>query len=319
MLPEGGPIGKGGELAHRLVTHPTTIPYRNGSAANPWMIQRMSLVCLVASLGVVGCGSSDGGAIGGVGGEGAGVGAGGVAGAAGMGGEGGAGGEVGPTFTSVMDRIDAGLVYRLEGCQCQSPGGAISESACLALINFTELPASDRQNACFDEVILGEEEMTFEIRLACLIEVDLAAADCLAEVSGCAESVIADCVQARTMGAGSCPTPQESVLDSLFECQATVVEDAVDAFLDSRSAQCDCITDCTSADPNQEVVDCMVDTLQAEVDAHGLIALKCFTEFWRRRAVCFGNEMTCDGAVTACADLPAMDCVIDLAILNDCL
>ena len=50
---------------------------------------------------------------------------------------------MGLMFTSVMDRIDAGLVYRLEGCQCQDPDEAISESACLALVNFTGLPLSD--------------------------------------------------------------------------------------------------------------------------------------------------------------------------------
>ncbi|MDH3625995.1 MAG: hypothetical protein OEQ49_19190 [Myxococcales bacterium] len=288
------------------------------------MIRRILLVVLTASLGVVGCGSSDTGGTGGAGDEGVtrGTGVGGAGGESGMGGEGGAGGEVVPAFTSVMDRIDAGLVYRLAGCQCQSPGEAISESACLALVNFTELPASDRQNTCFDEVILGEEEMTLENRLACLIEVDLAAADCLAEVSGCAESGIADCVDARIMAAGACPTPQDSALQSFFECQATVVEDGVDAFLDSRSAQCDCLTNCTSADPDPQVFECMLNTLQAEVDmlgAQGPTELKCISEFWRRKAVCFGNEMTCDGAVTACADLPPMLCAISGALLDDCL
>ncbi|MDH3200476.1 MAG: hypothetical protein OEM15_06250 [Myxococcales bacterium] len=288
------------------------------------MIRRILLVVLTASLGVIGCGSSDSGGTGGASDEGVtrGTGIGGAGGEGGTGGEGGAGGEVGPIFTSVMDRIEAGLAYRLEGCRCQGPGEPISESACLALVNFTELPASDRQNACFDEVILGEEEMTLENRLACLIEVDLAAADCLAEVSGCAETAIADCVQARTMGAGSCPTPQDSVLGSFFGCQATVVEDGVDAFLDSRSAQCDCLTNCTSADPDPAVFECMVDTLQAELDMlgpQGPTELKCINEFWRRKAVCFGNEMTCDGAATACADLPPMLCGISGTILDDCL
>ncbi len=282
---------------------------------------RILLVSLAASFAVIGCGSSDGGD-GGAGGEGASSGAGGAPGEGGMGGEGGAGGEVSPIFTSVMDRIDAGLVYRLAGCQCQSPGEAISESACLALVNFTELPASDRQNTCFDEVILGEDEMTLENRLACLIEVDLAAADCLAEVSGCEATGIADCVDVRIMAAGACPTPQDSALQSFFECQATVVEDGVDAFLDSRSAQCDCLTNCTSADPDPQVFECMQNTLQAEVDIlgpEGPTQLKCITEFWRRKAVCFGNEMTCDGAVTACADLPPMLCAISGAALDDCL
>ncbi len=285
------------------------------------MIKRITLVGLAALLGAaVGCGSSDGSAAGGVGG--AGDGGGGGGGGGGIGGEGGVGGEVGRTFTSVMDRIDAGLAYRLEGCRCQGSGGVVSESACLGLVNFTELPASDRQNACFDEVVLGEEEMTLENRLACLIEVDLAAADCLAEVSGCEAAGIADCVAARTMGAGSCPTPQRSVQESFAECQATVVEDAVDAFLDSRSAQCDCLTNCTSADPDPEVLECMVDTLQTELDMlgpQGPTELTCINQFWRRKAVCFGNEMTCDGAMTACSDLPLTPCAISGAILDDCL
>jgi len=286
------------------------------------MLQRTILVGLAAILGIAGCGSSDNGDTGGAGGEDASGGAGGGSGEGGMGGEAGAGGEVVPVFTSVMDRINAGLVYRLEGCRCQNPAEAISESACLALVNFTELPSSDRQNACFDQVVLGEEEMTLENRLVCLIEVDLGAADCLAEVSGCSESGIADCVDARTMSAGSCPTPQDSVLQSFFECQATIVEDGVDAFLDSRSAQCDCLTNCTPADPDPAVVQCMIETLQAEVDMLGPSGpneLKCINEFWRRKAVCFGNEMTCDGAVNACADLPPMVCAISGALLDDCL
>ncbi len=295
------------------------------------MLQRMILVGLAASLGVVGCGSSDSDGTGGAGGEGASGGAGGGAGGAGgeggVGGEGGAGGEPGPEFTSVMDRIEAGLVYRLAACQCQDPGEAISESACLALVNFTELPLSDDQNECIDDVIHFEEHgITLETRLACLIEVDLAAADCLAEVSGCAESAIADCVQARTeaagAGEGGCQTPHQSVLEGFFDCQATVVADAVDAFLDSRSAQCDCLTNCTSSDPGPDVEDCMKDTLQAEVNAlgpEGQAELKCINEFWRRRAVCFGNETTCDGAVTACSDLPQMVCAISGALLDGCL
>jgi len=296
------------------------------------MIERVIVVCLLASVGVLGCGSSDGGGTGGEAGEGGATGAvdtaatgadgtGGGGGDGGMGGEGGVGGEVGLMFTSVMDRIDAGLVYRLEGCQCQDPGEAISESACLALINFTGLPLSDRQSACIDEVILAEEERTLENRFACLIEVDLAAASCLAEVNECSESAIADCVDARAMSAGSCSTPQASVLESFFGCQATVVEDAVDAFLDSRSSQCDCLTDCTSADPEPDVVECMIGTLQAEVDVlpQGPTELKCIDEFWRRKAVCFGNEMTCDGPVTACSDLPPMLCGISGTILDDCL
>jgi hypothetical protein len=283
----------------------------------------------VASVGVLGCGGSDGGGTGGEAGEGgadgaAGTGGGGTGGGGGdggMGGEGGGGGEVGLMFTSVTDRIDAGLVYRLEGCQCQGPGEAISESACLASINFTGLPLSDRQSACIDEVIVAEEERTLENRFVCLIEVDLAAASCLAEVSECSEGAIADCVDARIMSAGSCSTPQASVLESFFGCQATVVEDAVDAFLDSRSSQCDCLTDCTSADPEPDVVECMKDTLQAEVDVlpQGPTELKCINEFWRRKAVCFGNEMTCDGPVTACSDLPPMLCGISGTILDDCL
>jgi len=239
----------------------------------------------------------------------------------GMGGEGGVGGEVGLMFTSVMDRIDAGLVYRLEGCQCQDPDEAISESACLAGINFTGLPLSDSQSACIDEVILAEEERTLENRFACLIEVDLVAASCLAGVDECSEGAIADCVDARIMSAGSCSTPRPPVLESFFDCQATVVEDAVDAFLDSRSSQCDCLTDCTGADPEPDVVECMIDTLQAEVDVlpQGPTELKCINEFWRRKAVCFGNEMTCDGPVTACSDLPPMLCGISNTILDDCL
>jgi len=298
------------------------------------MIERVILVCLVASVGVLGCGGSDAGGTGGEAGEGGADGAagargggggtggtGGGGGDGGMGGEGGVGGEVGLMFTSVMDRIDAGLVYRLEGCQCQDPGEAISESACLALVNFTELPLSDRQSTCIDEVIVAEEERTLENRFECLIGVDLAAASCLAEVNECSESAIADCVDARIMSAGSCSTPQESVLQSFFGCQATVVEDAVDAFLDSRSSQCDCITGCTSADPEPDVVECMINTLQAEVDAlpQGPTELKCINEFWRRKAVCFGNEMTCDGPVTACSDLPPMLCGISGTILDDCL
>ncbi len=286
------------------------------------MLQRMILVGLAAFLGVVGCGSSDSDGTGGAGGEGASGGAGGGAGEGGTGGEAGAGGEVVPVFTSVMDRIDAGLVYRLAGCQCQNPAEAISESACLALVNFTELPASDRQNACYDEVVLNEEKMTLETRLACLVDVDLAAADCLAEVSDCSETAIMGCVDARTMGATSCPTPQDSVLQSFFECQATVVEDGVDAFLDSRSAQCDCLTSCTPTEPDPAVVQCMEQTLQAEVDMLGPAGpneLKCITQFWRRRAVCFGNETICDGAVTACSDLPPMVCAISGTILDDCL
>lgn len=296
------------------------------------MIQRVILVCLAASLGVVGCGGSDGDGTGGDAGSGAGSGvpgamvgaggAGGEDGEGGTGGEGGAGGE--PVPTPLMDRTDAGLAYQLECCQCQGQDqchaleGPISESACLALA--LELPFSDRQNECFDEVILGEEQMTLENRFACLIEVDFEAVDCLAEVSECSESVIADCLKVRLDGQIDCPKPHLDVIPMVSECQETVAEDGVDAFLDSRSAQCDCITDCTSADPDPEVVDCMVDTLQAAVDELGPTGpneLKCITKFWRQKAVCFGNELTCDGAVTGCDDLPLMLCAISGTILLD--
>jgi hypothetical protein len=295
------------------------------------MIERIVLVCLVASIGVVGCGSSDGG---GTGGEAGGGGAGGTAGGGGdgggggtaggggggdggMGGEGGAAGDGGPTFTSSRDWTDAGLAYQLERCQCQGPGEPISQSACLALA--ANLPFSDRQDECFDAVIQGEEQMTFENRLDCLIDVDFMAVDCLAEVNECSESAITDCVDARAMGQINCPRPHADVIPMISPCLATMTEDGVDAFLDSRSARCDCLTTCTSTDEDPEVVQCMMDTLQAEFAAHGLDALKCITKFWRQTAVCLGNEATCDPGSDACIDLPLMVCAISGTVLDDCL
>lgn len=294
------------------------------------MMQRVILVCLMAALGVVvSCGGSGEGGIagdGGSGGAGGGSGVGGEGGAGGSGGGvGGAGGDTVPT--PLMDRTDAGLAYQLECCQCQAQDqchdldAPISESACLALA--VELPFSDRQNECFDEVILNEEFMTLENRLACLAQVDFDAVDCLAGADECSEDTIATCLDVRQMGQQACPKPHDSVPPLLSGCQAIVVEDGVDAFLDSRSAQCDCITDCTSVDPDPAMVECMTDTLQLEIDALEPAArfqgLRCITKFWRQRAVCFGNEVVCDGASTACDDLPPMFCDISGTALDDCL
>jgi len=65
-----------------------------------------------------------------------------------------------------------------------------------------------------------------------------------------------------------------------------------------------------------------MDALQARVEMlgpDGPMELKCITAFWRRIAVCFGNEVTCDGAETACADIPPMVCAISGTILDHCL
>jgi hypothetical protein len=309
------------------------------SLKNIKMKQRLILVWVVASVGVLGCGGSDGG---GAGGEAGSAGTGGAAGAAGsggrgaggvgggdggMGGEGGVGGQVEPVFTSASDQINAGLAFQLELCQCQGPGEPVSESACLPIPDpdrFPFLPFSDRQNDCFDAVVLGEEERTLENRYACWIETDLAAADCLAEVNECFESAIADCLATWRDARALCPRPQAQVVAMMAECFRTTSKDGVDAFLDSREAQCDCLTDCTNPDRDPEVVQCMTDTLQTEVGMLGLEgakALECVTKFWRERAVCFGNETSCEGPATACDDLPPPDpaCAISGAILDPCL
>ena len=106
------------------------------------------------------------------------------------------------------------------------------------------------------------------------------------------------------------------------ECSATVVEDGVDAFLDAREARCDCLTTCMNAERDPVTITCMEETLDMEVamlGPEGPDELGCFTEFWRKSAVCFGNETSCDGAVTACSDLPPMLCVIDATLLEACL
>lgn len=312
------------------------------------MIERVFLVCCalscaVASMGVAGCGSSDagggGGDAGGGGGE-AGVGAAGgeggtagVGGLGGLGGEGGGGGQAGsagdpgPVFTSANDQIEAGLALQLELCQCQGPGEPIAESACLAIpnpIRFPFLPFSDRQNACFDDVVLGEEERTLERRYQCFIDTDLAAVDCLVDVDGCSEGAIADCLSAWSAARTVCPRPQMSVFAMTSDCFRTLAEDGVDAFLDSPEARCDCLARCTNAERDPVVVQCMTETLQAEVERLGVAGadeLECITEFWRERAVCFGNETSCEGALTACADLPIPDpaCAITGTILDECL
>ena len=291
------------------------------------MIERVILVCVVASFGVAGCGSSDDGGAGGeAGGAGGAAGVGGVGGGGGeggMGGEGGVGGEPAPEFTSSSDWTEAGLDYQLELCQCpDDPGDPLPESACLALAE--NLPFSGRQNECFDEVVLGEERMTLETRFVCLIDVDLETVDCLAQVDECSEGAIADCLATREMGQINCPRPHADVIPLTSPCLATLTEDGVEAFLDSQSAHCDCITTCINVDPDPLVVQCMVDTLQAEVDAlgtEGPSELKCITEFWRQGAVCFDNETSCNGPGTACGAIPPPEpfCMISGAILDDCL
>lgn len=312
------------------------------------MIERVILVCLVASVGAVGCGSSDGGGAGGEAGDGAtggaagvgggsgvggsggtgagGAGVGGVGGSGGsgggLGGEGGVGGDPGSGFTSAMDQINAGLAYQLALCQCQDPAEQISESACLALtedLAFPSLPFSDRQNKCFDTAVLGEEAGTLEDRYACYVAADLAAADCLMGVNDCSESAIADCRTTRSDDRLCLPAPNEDVRLEVFKCLELEAMDGVDAFLDSESARCDCLTGCTSTDPDPLVEACMVVALGAAAADKPPPDLTCITTFWRRRAVCFGNEATCDGSVTACDDLPSSSCAISDAILEDCL
>lgn len=302
------------------------------------MIERVFLVCCalscaVAPMGVAGCGSSDsaGGDAGdgGAGGEGGAAGdggAGGEGGAAGVGGEGGVGGDPAPVFTSANDQVEAGLAYQLELCQCQGPGEPIAESACLALAR--DLPYSDRQNECFDELVLEAEfGATLENRFECFVDIDLMAVDCLLEVNECAEGAIMGCVDARNAARTpppGCPTPHETIIPLLSECTRTLTEDGVDAFLDSRSARCDCLAGCVQPDRGPDVVTCMVDVLQEEVDAlgpTGAAELRCITKFWRQFAVCFGNELSCEGAETACADIPPPDpaCAISGTILEGCL
>jgi hypothetical protein len=289
-----------------------------------------ALSCAVASMGVAGCGSSDsvGGDAGdgGAGGEGGagGVGGGGEGGAGGEGGEGGFGGDPGPVFTSANDQVEAGLAYQLELCQCQGPGEPIAESACLALAR--DLPYSDRQNECLDDVVLNAEfGVTLENRFQCFVDIDLVAADCLFEVDECAEGAIMECVDARTAARTpepGCPDPHATITPLLTECTRTLAEDGVDAFLDWQSARCDCQAGCVQPDRGPDVVACMVDVLQDEVDALGPAGAaepRCITRFWRQFAVCFGNEVSCEGAVTACADLPPPDpaCAISGTILLD--
>jgi hypothetical protein len=177
-------------------------------------------------------------------------------------------------------------------------------------------------------VLLAEFGISLEKRFACFVDIDLAAVDCLVEVDECSASAIADCRDARDTARippPGCPDAHESIPVLINDCSMTVAVDGVDAFLDSRSARCDCLTNCTSVDRGLEVEQCMVDTLQDEVDllgpADGPNELKCITKFWRQLAVCFGNEVTCDGPETACADLPPPEpaCAISGAILDGCL
>jgi hypothetical protein len=173
-------------------------------------------------------------------------------------------------------------------------------------------------------VVLGEEERTLEKRYACWVDTDLAAIDCLVEVNECSESAIADCLAAWGDERALCPRPQAEVFEMTADCFRTTTEDGVDAFLDSRAARCDCLTNCTDADPDSDAMQCMVDTLQAEVELlgpQGRQELECVTKLWRQLAVCFGNETSCEGPVTACADIPAPEpeCGIAGGILDDCL
>ncbi|MEM7433831.1 MAG: hypothetical protein AAF436_01675 [Myxococcota bacterium] len=294
---------------------------------------RLSLVaCLVAFL-FTACGDDGGtdtgaGGAGGAGGEGgtaASGGAGGTGGLAGMGGAGGDGGAGGVggvggdprEITSSLEWKASELVYQLALCQCQGVD-PVSESACLAsgpsLPNGPSLPFSDRQNQCFDDIVINEELMTLETRLECLVAANIDGAACLEEVEDCSESAIAACQAATTETKIACPSPFADVIPLTAMCSKTVVEDGVDAFLDAREARCDCLGSCVNAEREASTVDCMVMALDAEDDE-----LVCFTEFWRQRAVCFGNETECDGAVTACSDLESLDCAIDVAILDDCL
>jgi len=295
------------------------------------MLLRLILVGLIGS--VSGCGGEAGeagggfgAAVAGAGGSAAASGAGGMAGsgagggAGGLGG-GGLGGQPGPEFTSTREWTAAELEYQRALCGCQAPADGISLSACIALAS--NLPFSDRQDECFDDIILEEEFMTLENRFACLVGVDTDAVTCLQAVEGCDDTEIAGCVSERSTKLMSCPTPQQAVIQLTSACLNTVVEDGVDAFLDSRAARCNCLDSCTPAEPDADVIACMNDTLQAEVNAlepaQRASELECFTDFWRRNAVCFANESSCEGAMTACSDLPAVVCAISGAVLDQCL
>ncbi|MEM7135946.1 MAG: hypothetical protein AAF500_05160 [Myxococcota bacterium] len=292
----------------------------------------MSLVsCLLAIL-FTACGDSEGTGAGGAGGEGGTAasggagGTGGLAGMAGAGGDGGAGGVGGVggdprEITSSLEWKASELVYQLALCQCQG-ADPVSESACLAsgtsLESGPSLPFSDRQNQCFDDIVINEELMTLETRLECLVAANIDGAACLDEVVDCSEPGIAACKTTATETKQACPKPFADLIPLTAMCSSTVVEDGVDAYLDAREARCDCLGSCVNAEREASTVDCMVMALDAEV---GTLRdeLVCFTEFWRQNAVCFGNETECDGAVTACSDLEPMDCAIDEAILDDCL
>lgn len=280
---------------------------------------------------IVACGDSETtGTIGGSGGRG-GIGGEAVAGTGGDGGtgalggadgEGGAGGEP-RAITSSLEWKASDLIYQAARCVCQG-AEPMSESACLATgASFPpsertrwSLPLSDRQNRCFDEFVLNEELMTLETRLECLVQANEDGAACLGAVEGCDASEIADCEMTTTAMKQACPTPFEDVAPLTAECSDTVVEDAVDAFLDAREAQCNCRTSCMNAERDPVTVACMEDTLELEMEAE----LGCFAQFWRTNAVCFGNETECDGAVTACSDLQLEPCeFIDETLLEACL
>lgn len=282
-----------------------------------------ALVVLLASCGDSGTqdtgGSGGDGATGGSGGDTAGVGGGG--GEMGVGGMGGAGGGGGAprTITSSLEWKASELVYQDARCACQ-PGEPIAQSACLAV--EASLPFSDRQNACFDDIVLNEELMTLETRLECLVAANLAGVDCLRDVDACDAEAVATCETTTAQTKQDCPVPFADVIPLTAECSATVAADGVDAFLDAREARCDCLPNCMNAERDPSVSACMEDTLAMELamlGPDGPDELACFTEFWRKNAVCFGNESSCDGAITACSDIPPVFCAIDATLLEACL
>ncbi|MGB5809365.1 MAG: hypothetical protein WBG86_02470 [Polyangiales bacterium] len=281
------------------------------------MIAMLATAC--GDTGGMGTGGDAG--AGGGGGDAATTGNGGSAGDGGAGGFGGFGGFGGEprTITSSTEWIDSELAFQRERCLCQG-SDPIAQSACLALAD--NLPFSDRQNECFDDIVFDEELMTLEKRFECLVVVNLDAAACVAEVDACEENEIMACEETRAMGKRDCPTPFADVIPLTGECFSTRVEDGVGAFLDSRAARCGCLEDCFDTDPEPAVVDCMTETLDMEVAMLGPMGpaeLGCITEFWRKSAVCFGNEVSCEGAVTACSDIPPMLCGISGALLDACL
>lgn len=271
------------------------IPGINGQGGKP-MTRSLWTLCLTLTLAILGCDGSNG--TGGGGGAAGTGGTGETAGTGGTGAMGGAGGVGGLGFTSASDIVDSGLAYQHARCQCPDPMDPVSENICL--VSSEVLGYSDRQTDCFND-LAAEHEIVRDL-FACIQQSDLDAIDCLEEVLACDETALTACEDAHQLARDACPEPDEDVILESAPCFETTAEDAVEAFLDVFTAQCDCSSMCNPADlPGPDVEACMVEDVRAQAAPLGNAApdeLECAAHNARAVEVCLRNTPVCDGAVS---------------------